>query len=91
MHLFHIPQCSIQNKNVHISVLNGALWYMEQVRSGICELGLNNMACKLWRHFQMCESRRIFNQFSLSFVSNGPINNNQYWVLDLPMPCGPIY
>ena len=39
MHLFHIPQCSIENRNVHISVLNGALWDMEQVHSGICELG----------------------------------------------------
>ena len=38
MHMFHIPQCSIQNRNVHISVLNGALWDMEQVHSGICEL-----------------------------------------------------
>ena len=25
MHLFHIPQCTIQNRNVHISVLNGVL------------------------------------------------------------------
>ena len=40
MHLFHIPECSIQNRNVHISVLNGAFWYMEQVHSGICEIGL---------------------------------------------------
>ena len=39
MHLFHIPQCSIQNRNVYISVLNGAFWDMEQVHSGICELG----------------------------------------------------
>ena len=39
MHLSHIPQCSIQNRNVHISVLNGALWNMEQVHSGIYELG----------------------------------------------------
>ena len=39
MHLFHIPQYSIQNRNVHISVPNGALWEMEQVHSGICELG----------------------------------------------------
>ena len=39
MHLFRIPQCSIQNRNVHISVLNGALWDMEQVHSGICKLG----------------------------------------------------
>ena len=39
MHLFHIPQCTIQNRNVHISVLNGALWDMELVRCGIYELG----------------------------------------------------
>ena len=39
MHLFHIPQCSIQNRNVHISVLTGALWNVEQVHAGICELG----------------------------------------------------
>ena len=40
MHLFHIPECSIQNRNMHISVLNGAFWDMEQVhKSGICELG----------------------------------------------------
>ena len=39
MHLFHIPECSIQNRNVHISVLNGAFWDMEQVHSGIDELG----------------------------------------------------
>ena len=36
MHLFYISQCSIQNRNVHISVLNGALWDMAQVNSGIC-------------------------------------------------------
>ena len=45
MHLLHIPQCSIQNRNVHISVLNGALWDMEQVHSGICEIGLLPAGC----------------------------------------------
>ena len=40
MHLFPIPQCFIQNRNVNISVLNGILWDMEQVHSGICEIGL---------------------------------------------------
>ena len=39
MHLFHIRQCSISNRNAHISVLNEALWDMEQVHSGIWELG----------------------------------------------------
>ena len=45
MHLFHIPQCSIQNRNLHISVLNGALCDMEQVHSGICEIRLFNEKC----------------------------------------------
>ena len=39
-HLSHIPQCTIQNRNVHISVLNGALWDIGLVHCGICELGL---------------------------------------------------
>ena len=39
MQLFQIPKSSIQNRNEHISVLNGALWDMEEVHSGICELG----------------------------------------------------
>ena len=37
-HLSHIPQYIIQNRNVHISVLNGALWYM--FHCAICEAGL---------------------------------------------------
>ena len=40
MHLFHIPQCIIQKRNVHISVLNGTLWDMEQVHCGISETDL---------------------------------------------------
>ena len=39
MHQFHIPQCTIQNKNVRFSVLNDALWDMRQVHCGICEIG----------------------------------------------------
>ena len=40
MHLSHIPQCTIQNRNVHIPVVNGALWDMGQVHCGIYEIGL---------------------------------------------------
>ena len=40
MHLSHIPRCTIQNRNVHISVLNCALWDMGQVQCGICDTGL---------------------------------------------------
>ena len=32
-------KCTIQNKNVHIYVLTGALWDMGQVHCGICEFG----------------------------------------------------
>ena len=35
-----IPQCTIHNRNVCISVLNSALWDMGQVHCGICEMGL---------------------------------------------------
>ena len=38
MHLFRIPHYSIPNRYMHMSLLNGALWDMEQVHSGICEL-----------------------------------------------------
>ena len=31
------PHYIIQNRNVHISVLNGVLWDMGQVHCGICE------------------------------------------------------
>ena len=41
-HLSHIPQCTIQKKNVHIYVLNGALWDMGEVHCGICEMGLTH-------------------------------------------------
>ena len=39
MHLYHIPQCSIQNRNGHISALCVALWDKEHVLYGICEVG----------------------------------------------------
>ena len=46
MHLFHIPECSIQNRNVHISVLNGAFWDMEQVHH---EIGLLHPCIYLYK------------------------------------------
>ena len=59
MHLFHIAQCSIQSRNVHISVLNGALWDMEQVHSGICEIGLSKIIRDV-RRFPEKGSTRLF-------------------------------
>ena len=43
-----IPECTcsisqnapFRTRNVHISVLNGAFWDMEQAHSGICDIGL---------------------------------------------------
>ena len=40
MHLFHIPQSTVQNSNLHISVQNGILLNMGQVHFEICETGL---------------------------------------------------
>ena len=33
MHMFHILEFTIQNRNVHLSVLNGASWDMGQMLS----------------------------------------------------------
>ena len=37
MHLSHIPRCTIQNRYMHISVLNDEMCDMKQVHCGICE------------------------------------------------------
>ena len=47
MHLSHIPQCTNQSKNGHISVLNGALWDMGQVNCGSFEIGLISLFSRL--------------------------------------------
>ena len=39
---FHIPQCIIQNRDVHISVLNDALWDMEQMQFHIPQCIIQN-------------------------------------------------
>ena len=54
MHLSHTPQCTIQNRNVHISVLNGALWDMGQVHYGICKTDLLEQLKKNKAQTMMC-------------------------------------
>ena len=39
-YLFHITQCTIQNRNMHVSVLTGALWDILRVHCRICEFVL---------------------------------------------------
>ena len=39
MHPIYIPQCTIQNRNVYISVLTDVLWDIDQVHCGVCEIG----------------------------------------------------
>ena len=41
----HTPQCTIKKMNVHISVLNGALWDKGQVHYWICNLDFG-MVCR---------------------------------------------
>ena len=47
MNLSHISQCTIQNRNVHCSVLNNALWDMGEGYCGISEVGLFGMIVHL--------------------------------------------
>ena len=50
MHLIHIPQCTIQNRNVRVFVLNGVLLDVEQVNCGICEITLDgNLEHNDWK------------------------------------------
>ena len=45
-----LATCSIQKRNLHISVLNEALWDMKQVHSAICELVQFGSRTKLDAH-----------------------------------------
>ena len=59
MRLSHIPQYTIQNRNVHISVLNGVLlWDMGQTHCGIYENGLLTYS---W-----------YNDLAIAFADMGP-------------------
>ena len=52
MHQSHIPQCNIQNRNAHISVVNVALWDMEKVQCGICEIVKKTLwNAQIWHHY----------------------------------------
>ena len=46
MHQPHIPQYTIQNRDVHIAALTGALWDMGLVHYRIREIGLLDMENK---------------------------------------------
>ena len=61
MHLFHIPQGTIKNNNLHISVLNGALWGMEKVVCGIAKFlhYWTNIQRAVWESF--VENKRFYN------------------------------
>ena len=79
MHLSYIPQYTIQNRNVHISVLNGALWDMWQVHCGICE-------CGLYRQNEPNTSRNIIeSEFVdtdvLMFLMTLAHQQTQYWLI----------
>ena len=69
MNVIHIPQCSIHNRNVHISILNGPLRDMEQVHSGICEIDLMDY----WLVIIMASSER--HGVSKHRLGNQQINN----------------
>ena len=49
MHMYYIPQSIIQDRNIHISVLNGALWDMGHMHYGICEFGVE-LYTTMWIH-----------------------------------------
>ena len=67
--LSHIPQCTIQNRDLHISVLNAELWDMRHVHRGICESPVSPL------HKAQC---RVALMFSLVGTwINGSVNNRE--------------
>ena len=47
-HLSHIPECTTQNRNAHVSVLNSAWWDVEQVHCGICGSIVPSSFIRFW-------------------------------------------
>ena len=64
MHPVHSPQFIIQNRNVHISVLNSPLWGMEQAQCGMYQLG------KLWALAHTCSKKRYNNVTFMSVMAS---------------------
>ena len=71
MHLFHIPQYIIQSRNVHISVLNDALWDMGQVHRGICKLG----------HWSFQNHAQNFYWQIVTYSKVASQNSNVFWYI----------
>ena len=83
MHLPHIPQYTIQNRNVHISVMNRVLWDMRLMHCGICKTGVcHTFGCivgfvrlvylTLFMHCGICETG-VFHTFQVSCNWTSPL------------------
>ena len=94
--LLHIPQCTIQNRNVHISVLNGVLWDMGQPCCGIWERlvycnVIKNYNFKVFQHFCTIHKQGTTwcNHLTHLYTipNNLPIFRNIIWWRHLPDTC----
>ena len=61
MHLSHISQCTIQNRNVHISVLNGAMWDQSHYN-------LTEQLCIKCLYDKCIQNISVFYSFIYSFI-----------------------
>ena len=84
MHLFHIPQCNIQNRNFHISVLNGVLW---DIRRALQDLWIYSVMVAFVEYFSVIQCGRMnwkFSSFSADhweyfaeiFLNSSPLGQN---------------
>ena len=96
IYLFHMSQCTIQNSNAHISVLNGALCYMDQMHRGISEIGLLHgikRVCNTWtsreRH-SLSNPRQTHNNENTKYLNYWPsVKEIHRWPVDSPYK-GPV-
>ena len=77
MHLFHITQCTIQNRNAHIFAPNGTLWDKEQVHCGICDINLffkyifpSSSHRQVWHHQYVFDTNKRL---------SSPIDSHDIW------------
>ena len=105
MYLFYIPQCTMWNRNVHISILNGVLWDMKLVHRGICEIALlvwlvsSYLSCNVnsvmhlekntWIKLFMQNGFRVVLKF-FTFISFSRGHDTQFWHLMCHCHLGPL-
>ena len=87
MHPSHIPQCIIQNRNVPIPVLNGAL--RDMGHCGICEIGLRRDGISI--HLTLWKLDPRFHEIPMPLLMTKLNLYCETWVFNYPWTCSSMH